>query len=143
LRLGWGYGPAHVIDALNRIRSPFNVSSVASAAGIAALADRAHIEAAVAHNEKWLPWLTREIEALGLDVLPSVANFIAIRFPEAPGRTAADADRFLTSRGLVLRAIGAYGMSGFLRLTVGTQEANELVVAALADFVQGARAAHG
>lgn len=147
LRLGWGYGPAHVIDALNRIRSPFNVSSVASAAGIAALEDRAHIEAAVAHNAKWLPWLTREIEALGLKALPSVGNFIAIRFPDTPapgepGRAAADADRFLTSRGLVLRAIGAYGMSQFLRLTVGSQEANELVVAALAEFMAKAPA-HG
>ena len=142
LRLGWGYGPAHVIDALNRIRSPFNVSSAASVAGIAALKDRAHIEAAVAHNEKWLPWLAREITALGLEVLPSVANFIAIRFPDAPGRAAADADRFLTSRGLVLRAIGAYGMGEFLRLTVGSQEANELVVAALSDFMAKAPA-HG
>lgn len=140
LRLGWAYGPAHVIDALNRIRSPFNVSGAASAAGIAALEDHAHLEAAVAHNERWLPWLTREISALGLDVLPSVANFIAIRFPLALGRTAADADRFLVSRGLVLRAIGAYGMSEFLRLTVGSQEANERLVAALAEFMQDARA---
>ncbi|PPD46217.1 MAG: histidinol-phosphate transaminase [Methylocystis sp.] len=146
LRLGWGYGPAHVIDALNRIRSPFNISSAASAAGIAAIEDAAHIEAAIAHNEKWLPWLTKEVEQLStrnmrLTVLPSVANFIAIRFPDAPGFTAADADRFLTSRGLVLRAIGAYGMGEFLRLTVGTQEANERVVAALAEFMQDAKAA--
>lgn len=143
LRLGWGYGPAHIIDALNRIRSPFNVSSAASVAGIAALEDRAHIDAAVAHNERWLPWLTREISALGLDVLPSAANFIAIRFPTIPGFTAQDADRFLTARGLVLRAIGAYGMGNFLRLTVGSQEANELVVAALADFTQEARVKAG
>ncbi len=141
LRLGWGYGPAHIVDALNRIRSPFNISSAASAAGVAAIRDAAHIEAAIAHNDKWLPWLTGEITALGLDVLPSVANFIAIRFPNTPGRTAADADRFLASRGLVLRAIGAYGMGEFLRLTIGTQEANERVVAALADFMQDAKAA--
>jgi histidinol-phosphate aminotransferase len=144
LRLGWGYGPAHVIDALNRIRSPFNVSSVASAAGIAAVGDGAHIAAAVAHNAKWLPWLTREIGALGLDVLPSVANFVAIRFPDIPGRRAVDADRFLTARGLVLRAIGAYGMGEFLRLSVGSQVANERVVEALAEFMQDAKAAaHG
>lgn len=148
LRLGWGYAPAHMCDALNRIRGPFNVSSAAIEAGIAAVEDKAHIEAAIAHNERWLTWLTREIRALGLEVLPSVANFIAIRFPEEPGRTAVDADRFLTSRGLVLRAIGAYGMPEFLRLTVGSQEANELVIAALAEFMrgertQGARAAHG
>ncbi len=148
LRLGWGYGPAPIIDALNRIRSPFNVSRAASAAGIAALQDRAHIDAAIAHNERWLPWLTHEIENLQagnmrLTVLPSVANFIAIRFPTTPGFTAADADHFLTSRGFVLRAIGAYGMSEFLRLTVGSQEANERVVAAFAEFMQEARVKAG
>lgn len=147
LRLGWGYASAHIVDALNRIRGPFNVSSAAIEAGIAAVEDKAHIEAAVAHNERWLAWLTREIRGLGLEVLPSVANFVAIRFPDEPGRTAAGADRFLTSRGLVLRAIGAYGMPEFLRLTVGSEEANRLVVAALAEFLQGsargARAAHG
>ncbi len=138
LRLGWAYGPPHIIDALNRIRSPFNVSKAASTAGIAALEDRAHLQAAIDHNEKWLPWLASEIEALGLPVLPSVGNFLAIRFPDTPGQTAADADRFLTARGLILRAIGAYGMPQFLRLTVGTQEANERVVAALADFMLAA-----
>ena len=148
VRLGWAYGPAHVVDALNRIRSPFNVSGPASAAGVAALADTAHIEAAIAHNARWLPWLTQEIEKLSagnqrLTVLPSVANFIAIRFPTTPGFTAADADRYLSERGLVLRAIGAYGMGEFLRLTVGSQEANELVVQALADFMQHARTAAG
>ncbi|HEY8261930.1 MAG TPA: histidinol-phosphate transaminase [Methylosinus sp.] len=147
LRLGWGYGPAHVVDAMNRIRDPFNVSSAAMVAGVAAIEDRAHLEAAVAHNARWLPELTRAIEALGLEVLPSVANFIAIRFPEEPGRTAADADRFLTARGLVLRAIGAYGMPEFLRLTIGSEEANRLVIAALGEFVSSwparARAAHG
>ncbi|MGA8170854.1 MAG: histidinol-phosphate transaminase, partial [Methylocystis sp.] len=138
LRLGWGYGPAKIIDALNRIRSPFNVSTVASAAGIAALEDDAHLMAAVEHNAKWLPWLSENIAALGLEVLPSVANFLAIRFPDADGRRAADADKFLTERGLVLRAISAYGMPEFLRLTVGSQEANERVVAALAEFVGSA-----
>ncbi|TLG78927.1 histidinol-phosphate transaminase [Methylocystis sp. B8] len=142
LRVGWAYGPAHVIDALNRIRSPFNVSSAGSVAAIAALSDRVHLDAAIAHNARWLPWLTQEISALGLNVLPSVANFIAIRFPETPGLTAADADRFLTSRGLVLRAIGAYGMGEFLRLTVGIEEANERVVEALSEFMQSARTRH-
>ncbi|HTO79791.1 MAG TPA: histidinol-phosphate transaminase [Methylocystis sp.] len=138
LRLGWGYGPAAVIDALNRIRSPFNVSSPASAAGVAALEDRDHLEAAIAHNARWLPWLTEKIGALGLEVLPSAGNFIAIRFPDAEGRRAADADKFLTRRGLVLRAIGAYGMPQFLRLTVGSEEANQRVVSAIEDFLRGA-----
>ncbi len=134
LRIGWGYGSDHIVDALNRIRPPFNVSSLGSAAGIAALEDVAHIEKSVAHNAHWLPWLTQEITALGLDVLPSVANFIAIRFPDTPGQTAEDADHFLTERGLILRAIKAYGMGEFLRLTVGCEEANRLVVDALREF---------
>ena len=59
LRIGWAYGPAAVIDALNRTRGPFNVNGPALAAGAAALADRAHLERAVAHNAEWLDWLTR------------------------------------------------------------------------------------
>ncbi len=138
LRLGWGYGPTHVIQTLDRIRSPFNVSTAASAAGLAALKDRAHIDAAIAHNARWLPWLADRIGALGLDVLPSVGNFLAIHFPDKNGLRAVDADKYLTERGLILRAIGAYGMPQFLRLTVGPQEANERVVAALSDFMRGA-----
>ncbi len=140
LRVGWGYGSDHIVDALNRIRPPFNVSSIGVAAGVAALEDVAHIEKSVAHNARWLPWLSREISALGLDVLPSVANFVAIRFPDAPGLAAADADHFLTERGLILRAIKAYGMNEFLRLTIGVEEANELVVAALREFMAQAPA---
>ena len=140
LRVGWGYGSDHIVDALNRIRPPFNVSSLGSAASIAALEDVGHIEKAIAHNARWLPWLSREISALGLEVLPSVANFIAIRFPDTHGLTAADADHFLTERGLILRAIKAYGMNEFLRLTVGVEEANELVVAALREFMAQAPA---
>src|SRR5580692_7812605 len=107
LRLGWMYGPAAVVDAINRIRGPFNVNSAAMAAGIAAIEDSAHIEAARAHNEKWLAWLSDEIRKLGLVVTPSVANFVLIHFPETQGRTAADADAFLSRRGLILRRVAA------------------------------------
>ena len=96
--------------------------------------------AAVAHNEEWLPWLTREIGALGLKVTPSVGNFLLIHFPTEPGRTAKDADAFLTRRGLVLRAVGAYGLPRCLRMTIGTEEANRLAVEALRDFMADASA---
>jgi histidinol-phosphate aminotransferase len=142
LRLGWMVGPAHVIDAVNRIRGPFNVSAPAIEAGVAAVADDAHVAEAVAHNERWLDWLTREIEALGLTVTPSVGNFILIHFPTEAGRTAADADAFLTKRGLILRAVGAYGLPNALRMTVGDEEANRLVVGALSDFVRVGAHAH-
>ena len=135
LRIGWLYGPAHIIDALNRIRGPFNMSSPSIAAGIAAIEDSAHVQTAIDHNERWLGWLTEEIGKLGLTVTPSVGNFLLIHFPKAAGRTAKDADAFLVARGLVLRQVGSYGLPDCLRLTVGSEEANRLVVQALADFL--------
>ncbi len=134
-RLGWLYGPMHVVDALNRIRGPFNVNTPAMMAGIAAVEDSAHIERSRAHNDRWLPWLTDEIGKLGLTVTPSVANFVLIHFPDTKGRTAAEADPFLTKRGLVLRRVSAYKLPNALRMTVGSEEANRLVVAALAEFL--------
>ncbi|HEY0442459.1 MAG TPA: histidinol-phosphate transaminase [Xanthobacteraceae bacterium] len=138
LRLGWMYGPAHVVDALNRIRGPFNVNAPAIAAGIAAVGDAAHTEMSVAHNSRWLAWLTEEIGKLGLEVTPSVANFVLIHFPETKGRTAAEADAFLTKRGLVLRQVSAYHLPHGLRCSVGSEEANRLVVSSLAEFMNGA-----
>jgi histidinol-phosphate aminotransferase len=135
LRLGWMYGPAHVVDALNRIRGPFNVNTPAMLAGIAAIEDTGHLEASRAHNARWLPWLTEEIGKLGLEVTPSVANFVLIHFPKVKGRSAQDADHFLTARGLILRQVGSYDLPDALRLTIGTEEANRLVVAALAEFM--------
>jgi histidinol-phosphate aminotransferase len=135
LRLGWLVGPAHVVDALNRIRGPFNVNAPAIAAGAAAIRDEAHLAAALAHNEEWLPRLTNELMALGLEVTPSVGNFILIHFPDTAGRTAKEADAFLGRRGLILRAVGAYGLPNALRMTIGSAEANELVIAALREFM--------
>ena len=135
LRLGWMYGPAHVIDAINRIRGPFNVNAPAIAAGVAAIRDAAHIEYSRAHNARWLPWLTEEISKLGLKVTPSVANFILIHFPDEKGKSAKEADALLTKRGLVLRQVGGYHLPNALRMSVGTEEANRLVVQALAEFM--------
>ena len=136
LRLGWMYGPAHIVDAINRVRGPFNVGSPAIEAGIAALADTAHTEKARAHNEKWLAWLTDEVRKLGLKVTPSAANFLLIHFPKTKGKTAAEADDFLTSRGLILRRVSSYHLPDCLRLTVGLEEPNRLVIKALAEFME-------
>ena len=138
LRLGWMYGPAHVIDAINRIRGPFNVNLPAIAAGIAAIEDSAHQQRSREHNSRWLPWLAGEIGKLGLKVTPSVANFVLIHFPEQHGRSAADANEFLMKRGLILRQVGAYKLPNALRMSVGTEEANRLVVKALAEFLRKA-----
>src|SRR3954454_2915525 len=143
LRLGWMVGPAHVIDAVNRIRGPFNVNGPAMIAGIAAVQDEAHVAKAISHNDQWLAWLTTEIEGLGLAVTPSVGNFLLIHFPAQSGQTSKDADAFLTERGLILRRVDAYGLPNCLRLTVGGEEANRLVVAALRDFLQGGSSHQG
>lgn len=138
-RIGWMVGPESVVDAVNRIRGPFNVSSGAIAAGAAAIADEAHVAAAVAHNDEWLAWLTREVRALGLGVTPSVGNFLLAHFPDEPGRTAAEADAHLTARGVIVRRVSAYGLPHALRVTIGSAEANRAFVAALRAFVEAGR----
>jgi histidinol-phosphate aminotransferase len=138
LRVGWAYCPAAVADALNRIRGPFNVSVPAQMAGAAALRDRAHVEAAFAHNERWRSWLIENIRKLGLRVDDSVANFVLIHF--ANPETAAKADAFLNARGVIPRAVGAYALPQCLRLTVGPEDANRAAVAALAKFTGRATA---
>ncbi len=135
LRIGWAYCPVAVADVLNRIRGPFNMSTPAIAAGAAAIEDAVHMEAAVVHNERWLPWLESEIGKLGLVVTPSVANFILIHFPREAGRTAKDADVFLKSKGIILRMVGSYGLGACLRMTIGTEDENRRVVAALTEFL--------
>jgi len=135
LRLGWLFGPAHVVAAINRIRGPFNVNAPAIAAGIAAIEDHGHQERSREHNTRWLGWLALEIEKLGLRATPSVTNFLLIHFPQAKGRAAAEADAFLAARGLILRQLGAYKLPNALRMSVGTEEANRLVVATLKEFL--------
>jgi len=135
LRLGWLYGPETIVDVLNRVRGPFNVNAAAIAAGVAAVEDEEHLQRAVAHNDKWLPWLTKELQALGLEVTPSAGNFILVHFPDEEGRRAADADAYLGKRGLILRAMGAYGFANALRASIGSAEANEKLVAALREFL--------
>ncbi len=135
MRLGWCYCATEVADILNRVRGPFNVSLPAQAAGIAALEDTAHVEAAIAHNEKWRQWLADEIAGLGLAVTPSVANFVLIHFGTEPGKTAQDANHYLQTRGLILRAMGGYGLPHCLRMTVGLEKDNRAVVRALREFV--------
>ena len=137
LRLGWAYCPEGVVDVLNRIRGPFNVNAPAIAAGVAAIKDGAFTDAAAEFNAQWLGWLDTELTALGLTVTPSVANFLLVHFPQEPGRTAADADAFLSARGYVLRRVENYHLPHALRLSIGTEEANRGVVEALRAFLSG------
>jgi histidinol-phosphate aminotransferase len=136
LRIGWMTGAAAILDAINRIRGPFNVSIPSQFAGAAAMRDREHVEKSYLHNRRWLPWLTERIRGLGLTVHPSIANFVLIEFPSTGPHTADKADAFLMARGLILRGVGAYGLPNCLRLSVGTEEANHLFVEGLAEFMR-------
>jgi len=135
LRVGWAYCPDHVADTLNRVRAPFNVNIAAQYAAVAALEDRAHTERSALHNDIWRTRLLQEIRALGLRADDSAGNFLLIHFPDVAGRTAADADRYLISRGLILRKLDSYKLPDCLRLTIGTEEANLAFLAALKTFV--------
>ncbi len=135
LRVGWAYAPAAVADAVERIRPPFNTSIPAQAAAVAALADTEFQARALALVEQWRPWLTQQLAGLGLDVTPSSANFMMMEFPATPGKTAAQAEAFLASRGLILRGLAGYGLDNHLRVTIGLEEHNRAVVDALAAFM--------
>jgi len=134
LRLGWGYASAQIIDLINRIRGPFNVGAPSQAAGVAALGDDTFFEAARTHNDTWLAWLSEQISALGLFVVPSVANFVLIRFGSETEAQACDL--FLQDRGYFLRRMDGYGFPDHLRLTVGAVDENEGVVAAMRSFIE-------
>jgi histidinol-phosphate aminotransferase len=135
LRLGWAYCPPAIVDVLNRIRGPFNVTAPAIAAGIAAVEDEEAFARARAHNAHWLPWLSERLTALGLPVTPSVCNFVLPRFPDDPRRNAEAAFEFLRARGILTRKMAAYGLPQHLRITIGTGEEMEAVVAALGEFM--------
>jgi histidinol-phosphate aminotransferase len=135
LRLGWAYCPAGITDVLNRMRGPFNVSHPGIVAGVAAMDDVAHVEAAIAHNDQWLAWVTCALQALGLKVTPSVANFVLMHFPKEGPTTAAHADAYLKSQGIILRRVVSYGLPDALRLSIGTEAENRAVITALSQFL--------
>jgi histidinol-phosphate aminotransferase len=139
LRVGWAFCPAAIADVLNRVRGPFNVNVPAQLAAVAALHDRAHVGKSIAHNEQWKLWLTEQIHGLGLRVDESVGNFVLIHFPSSGAHTAKNADAFLSARGLILRGVANYGLPDCLRLTIGSEDANRRVVAALSDFISERR----
>lgn len=134
LRLGWAYAPQAVCAVLNRIRGPFNVSTLQQLVGVVAVRDQAHVEKAKAHNAKWLPWVRDAIRATGLRVDDSAANFVLIHFP-AGGKNAQAADAYLNKGGVILRAVGSYGLPQCLRMTIGGEEENRLAVSLLRDFM--------
>jgi histidinol-phosphate aminotransferase len=133
VRLGWAYCPDAVADVLNRSRNPFNVSSLAQVAGLAALADGSFVARAQAHNVRWRAWLSDELRGLGLDVGESFCNFVLARFPDPDAADAAD--RHLKSRGIIVRKMGGYHLPEALRITVGAEDELQALVRALGEIL--------
>ncbi len=135
LRVGWAYAPRHVVDAINRVRGPFNVSRSAQAAAVAALGDGAFVEKSVAHNTAEMARLVQGLQDLGLETLDGVCNFVVVGFPDQDGKRPADALAFLKSRGITVRGLDGYAMPHHLRISVGTVEQNTAVLEELTAFL--------
>lgn len=133
LRVGWGYCPTEVADVLNRMRGPFNVSSIAQAAGIASLDDFDFQENSHAHNLEWVAKTEAALQAMGLNTTESVGNFVLVRFADAATAEACDAS--LRERSIIVRRMGGYGLADSLRVTIGTAEEMEAFLNAMKSFV--------
>ena len=140
-RLGWCFAPARVVDALNRVRTVFNVSTIAQAAGIAALQDKGHVEHSRQHNARWLEEMTAALTGMGLRVPPAAGNFLLVEFPPRAGQTGGDqaaaADQHFRGDGIIVRPVGVYGLAHCLRITIGTDAENEAVIDSLQRFMAG------
>lgn len=134
-RIGWGYGSAAIIEALHKIRAPFNVTRCGQEAAIAALADQDFVDRSRAHNAKWRAWLRAELEGMGnhgLRILPSETNFLFVIFEGE--MTAAVMFQRLMDAGYVVRHLPGQGLPQVLRITIGTEEE----VRGLADAIRSA-----
>jgi histidinol-phosphate aminotransferase len=132
LRLGWGYAPAAVVENLNRVRAPFNVSLIAHDAGIAALAEQGWVEKSRAHNSAERARMTKSLHDAGFGVTPSEGNFILADCGSRDG--AAGADAALRSAGVIVRRVDGYGLPHCLRITIGLTHENDVAIRALRDF---------
>ncbi len=132
LRIGWGYGPQAIVDTLNRIRGPFNLSGPALKAAHAAVRDTGHTERCRRENAKWREWLAAQLAKVGVPSDPSECNFILARFGSEDEARACDAA--LKAKGLIVRMVGGYNLPECLRITIGSEQACRRVAAVIAEF---------
>ena len=137
LRVGWGYGPAALVNVLNRIRGPFNLSQSAMDAAEAAIRDIDYTNHCRRENEKWRTWLANGLSEIGVPSDVSQANFILARF--ANQAEAESCDAYLQTQGLVVRRVAGYNLPNALRITVGDESACRQIVHAVRNFKAGAK----
>jgi histidinol-phosphate aminotransferase len=130
LRLGYGMGSAGVVAALEKAREPFNLNTLAQAAGIAALHDTEHQEKTRANNRRGLEFYSRQLFSLGLEVIPSSGNFVLVKVGDG-ARIFAE----LQKRGVITRPVTGYQLPEWLRISVGTPDENERCVRTLRDVL--------
>ena len=133
LRIGWGYGPDHVIDVLNRVRGPFNVTTPALVAAEAAVRDTAWAEKCRNDNTRWRAWLAEALAERGVPSDTSTANFILARF--ASQEQAEACDTYLKSQGVIVRRVAGYNLPNCLRITVGDEAGCRRVAHAIGQFM--------
>jgi histidinol-phosphate aminotransferase len=133
LRIGWAYGPANVINIVNRLRSPFNASRPAMAAAAAALNDVDHLSRVREHNRRSLNRIMSELGAIGVRIVPSFANFYLVDFDEGSAKNASGAAAWMEEHGIIPRPAGA---DNLLRITVGTDAENDAVINALRGYIE-------
>lgn len=132
LRIGWGYGPKHIIDVLNRIRGPFNLSTAQLDVAEAAVRDQDWVAKCRGENARMRAWLAGALAELGVPSDTSMANFILARFSSPEEAEACDA--FLQAQGLIVRRVAGYKLPHCLRITVGDESSCRRVAHAVAQF---------
>ena len=126
LRIGYGYASAELCALLNRVRQPFNVNAIAQAAAVGALDDHDFASKCAGENRAGLAQLEAGCRALGLEFVPSVANFMLVKVGDG-----AEVFDTLQRRGVIVRPVASYGLAEWVRVTVGTHEQNERLLAEL------------
>jgi histidinol-phosphate aminotransferase len=132
LRIGWGYGPQHIIEVLNRIRGPFNLSTTQLEVAEAAVRDQDWVAKCRSENSRMRAWLAEALAELGVPSDTSTANFVLARFADAAEAEACDA--YLKSQGLIVRQVSGYKLPHCLRITVGDESSCRRVAHAVAQF---------
>ncbi len=132
LRIGWGYGPQAIIDVLNRIRGPFNLSNAQLDAAEAAVRDQDYVARCREDNARMRAWLAEALAEKGVPSDTSTANFILARFADEAEAAACDA--FLQGQGLIVRRVSSYGLPNCLRITIGDEASCRRVAHAIGQF---------
>lgn len=133
MRIGYALSSPEIADILNRIRQPFNTSSIAQVAAVAALEDQVHVARSVKNNREGVQRVSSACRALGFGVGPSVGNFVLVDM-QADARPFYEA---LLRRGVIVRPVANYGLPNHLRISIGLPAENERLIVALGEVAQG------